>query len=206
MEVFIILTDTGTIFTKMIKLFTKQPLNHASIAFTKELDHAYSFGRKNENNPFVGGFVRENMNGKLFRSATCAIYSCSVTEREYKQMIRFIQQIEMQQDEYKYNLLGLFGILMNKKMNDKKAFFCSEFVATILNNGGFANSCKPPWLVKPSDLVLYEGFYLVYEGRLLSYLEKQCQKEKEAINVAERKKRRSINLALNFIKSKTIAG
>lgn len=205
MEVLIVLTDTGTIFTKMIKMFTKQPLNHASIAFSKELDHTYSFGRKNANNPFIGGFVRENMKGKLFRRATCAIYSCSIAEEDYKQMLTFIHHIEKQQDEYKYNLLGLFGVLMNKKMNDKKAYFCSEFVATVLNNGGFINYGKPPCFVKPGDLVKYDGFSLKYEGRLLSYLEQQNQKEGEMTDVAERKGRRSINLDFYLRKAKSIA-
>lgn len=205
MEIFIILTDTGTIFTKIIKIFTKQPLNHASIAFTKELEHTYSFGRKNANNPFIGGFVRENMKGKLFQRATCAIYSCSVAEQEYKQMLELIQQIERQQDEYKYNFLGLFGVLINKKMNHKKAFFCSEFVATILTNGGFTNNSKPPCFVKPNDLSKYEGFSLKYEGRLISYLEQQCEQNVGQIDVVEEKRRRSINLDFYLRKAKSIA-
>ncbi|MCM3651426.1 MULTISPECIES: hypothetical protein [Metabacillus] len=53
MEIYIILTDTGTIFTNMIKMYTKQSLNHASISFTKNLSTTYSFGRKNVNNPFI---------------------------------------------------------------------------------------------------------------------------------------------------------
>ncbi|MGJ7912524.1 hypothetical protein [Neobacillus sp. LXY-1] len=171
MEVYIILSDTGTLFTKMIKRFTKHPLNHASISFSKELvDETYSFGRKRANNPFIGGFIRENMNGELFQSATCAIYSCSVSEREYKQMRKLVQQFEKQQQDYKYNLIGLFGVLLNKKMNRKRAFFCSEFVATVLNRGGIDIKGKHPSLVKPNDLGDCENFRLLYKGQLISYL------------------------------------
>ena len=138
MEVYIILTDTGTLFTKMIRQFTNYPLNHASISFTKELDTTYSFGRKSANNPFIGGFVKEDLNGKLFKKAKCAIYKCSVSELEYKQMLNGVRQIEDDKQAYKYNFIGLFGVLLNRKINRNKAFFCSEFVATILKIGGIA--------------------------------------------------------------------
>ncbi|MGX6444519.1 hypothetical protein ACWM35_15025 [Neobacillus sp. K501] len=170
MEVYIVLTDTGTLLTKMIKQVTKQPLNHASIAFTKELDTAVSFGRKSVNNPFIGGFVREEMKGKLFNKATCAIYSCSVSEFEFEQMQQFVQQIEQQQQNYKYNFIGLFGVLLNKKINRKRAFFCSEFVTTVLNNGGISIKNKPACLVKPGDFMDCHDFRLVYQGQLSSYI------------------------------------
>ncbi|MED3552509.1 hypothetical protein [Cytobacillus praedii] len=174
MEVYIVLTDTGTLLTKMIRRFTKYPLNHASISFTKELDKTYSFGRKRANNPFIGGFVKEDMNGKLFRNAKCAVYKCSVSEFEYKQMLNGVKKIEVEKQAYKYNFIGLFGVLLNKKINRKKAFFCSEFVATILHTGGIIVSSKNPSLVKPNDLAAYEKFSLVYEGELQAYLSPTC--------------------------------
>ncbi|MED4476449.1 hypothetical protein [Oceanobacillus caeni] len=40
-KVYILLTDTGTFFTKLIKLYTKKPYNHASISFDSELSEVY---------------------------------------------------------------------------------------------------------------------------------------------------------------------
>lgn len=45
-DIWIVLTGTGTWFSRMIQYFTKAPLNHASIAFDSELCEVYSFGRK----------------------------------------------------------------------------------------------------------------------------------------------------------------
>lgn len=45
-EIYVLLTDTGTVLTKIIRSFTKDPLNHASIAFDQDLNEVYSFGRK----------------------------------------------------------------------------------------------------------------------------------------------------------------
>ena len=170
MEVYIILTDTGTIFTNLIKVFTSQPLNHASISFTKELDQTYSFGRKHANNPFIGGFVKENMMGSLFKNASCAIYKCSVLESEYDKMVQAVKQIETNRNDYKYNFIGLFGVLLNKGVDRKNAFFCSQFVATILKSGGITIKGKPTSLVKPSDFISCERMSLKYEGRISDYL------------------------------------
>ena len=170
MNVYIILTDTGTLFTRIIKLFTRHPLNHVSVSFTRKLDETYSFGRKRPKNPFIGGFVREDMNGSLFRHADCAIYCCSVSEYHYNRMKMLIKQIEVQQQLYKYNLIGLFGVLFNKRWDREKAFFCSEFVATVLYHGGIFIENKPPSLVKPHDFVVNPELQLVYEGPLNAYL------------------------------------
>jgi hypothetical protein len=56
-KVYILLTNTGSFLTKLIKLYTKKPYNHASIAFDYELSEVYSFGRKTARNPVIGGFV-----------------------------------------------------------------------------------------------------------------------------------------------------
>ncbi|USK36883.1 hypothetical protein LIS77_13090 [Cytobacillus firmus] len=58
-KIYILLTDTGTLFTRLIKLYTKKPYNHASISIDPELKEVYSFGRKTAKNPFIGGFVKE---------------------------------------------------------------------------------------------------------------------------------------------------
>lgn len=42
-KVFLLLTDTDTMLTRLIKACTKMPYNHASIAFNPELTEVYSF-------------------------------------------------------------------------------------------------------------------------------------------------------------------
>ncbi|WP_449620959.1 hypothetical protein [Robertmurraya sp. Marseille-Q9965] len=173
MEIYIVLTDTGTVFTRFIKLFTKKPLNHASLSFTKELDSTFSFGRKRPNNPFVGGFVKEDMAGRLFKYADCAIYKCSVSKLQYEHMREFVRQIEHNQYCYKYNFIGLFGVLFNKSIDVENAFFCSQFVSTVLNSGAIQINSKPSSLVRPSDFMESKNLQLIYEGKLSEFLEQQ---------------------------------
>lgn len=160
-------------FTRLIKCFTRRPLNHASISFSKDLEETYSFGRKCPNNPFIAGFVQEDLHCELFRNATCAIYRCRVSDDAFKQMKLHLEQFKLQKQKYKYNLLGLFGVILNKELQRKNAFFCSQFVATILQNGGIRISNKPASLVKPCDIADSDASQLVYAGQLYTYLLRQ---------------------------------
>ncbi|RDW19048.1 hypothetical protein CWR48_08335 [Oceanobacillus arenosus] len=165
-KIYLLLTDTGTLFTRTIKFYTKKPYNHASIAFDSELLETYSFGRKNPSNPFIGGFVKENVRTGLFQHAKCIILSCTVTEEQIKDLKQFMQQIALQKHCYKYNFLGLFAVLVNKPIQREKAFFCSEFVATVLHEVGIVQFRKPLSLITPDDLRQEGCFELVYKGSL----------------------------------------
>ena len=171
-KIYILLTDTGTLFTNLIKLYTKKPYNHASISFDSELSEVYSFGRKTARNPFIGGFVKEDVDKGLFKEANCAVYALTVNEVQLQKMNHYIKEIEAQKGEYRYNLLGLLGFLFNKPIQRKKAFFCSQFVATVLKECNIIDFGKSPSLVAPNDLQKVSKCQLVYEGELKAYQNK----------------------------------
>ncbi|MFD1851690.1 hypothetical protein [Oceanobacillus bengalensis] len=165
-KIYILLSDTGTLFTRMIKLYTKKPYNHASISFDPYFTEVYSFGRKQPHNPFIGGFVREDIRDGLFTHARGAIYSCTATDEQIRYMLDYIKKIEAQKHLYRYNLLGLFFLTFNKRMDRKHAFFCSEFVATVLNKGNVVQFDKALSFVTPHDFHEVDTFQLEYQGDL----------------------------------------
>lgn len=167
---YILLTDTGTLFTRLIKVFTKKPYNHASLSFDDKLNEVYSFGRKSVRNPFRGGFVKENMQSKLFRRSKCAIYSFEITDEQISEMKQFIQSIEAEREQYSYNFIGLFGFIINKPINRKNKFFCSQFVATVLSESNIFVFEKSPSLIAPNDFEQLCTSKKVYEGNLYDYL------------------------------------
>lgn len=173
-NIYILLTDTGTLFSRAIKMFTKAPLNHASIAFDSELTELYSFGRKNPNNPIIGGFVKESVYGSLIRcdrSVTrCALYKITVDAQVYERIRRYIRNFEENQELYRYNLLGLFGILMKCKIERKHAYFCSQFVASVFHENGVPLVNKHPAFVTPADLETSASLQQIYRGDLRSYV------------------------------------
>ena len=75
-NVYVVLTQTGTLVSSIIRRYTKDPYNHASIAFDRSLDVMYSFGRKHRYNVLNNGFIEENFNRGLFAvfpNAKCLI-------------------------------------------------------------------------------------------------------------------------------------
>src|SRR5699024_12661994 len=77
--IYLLFTNTGSLLTKTIGLYTRAEYNHVSIAIDSEMIEVYSFGRRQINNPFCGGFVREQTSEAFFQYAVCAIYNCEVS-------------------------------------------------------------------------------------------------------------------------------
>ena len=171
-KIYLLLTDTGTILTRLIKSYTKKPYNHASIAFDTELTEVYSFGRKTAKNPYIGGFVREDIHSGLFGEANCSIYFLTITNDEFKKMYQYILQIAVEKEHYRYNFIGLFGVPFKKPIKRKNAFFCSQFVASVLKESHVIDFEKDLSLIEPSDLPHSANFQLVFEGRLKDYQNK----------------------------------
>lgn len=172
-DIYIVLTDTGTILTKIIRLFTKAPLNHASISFDSELREVYSFGRKKVNNPLIGGLVKENLYDSFFTEANCAVYKCKITREDYEGICQHVMKMYRNGDRYKYHLLGLIGIMINRKIEINNAFFCSQFVAYVFEQQGIPLLFKQAYQVTPADLARSPKLDLVYQGALGDYLPMQ---------------------------------
>ena len=170
-NVYIVLSDTGTWFSKIIGMYTGKNKNHTSIAFDEELTEMYSFGRKQRYNPISGGFVEEDPRTGLFQNANCSIFQYKVSLMEYNRMRERVMAFKTEQEHYKYNLLGLFGIVLQLNIQREYAFFCSEFVATILKESSI--EIDRPSFVQPHHFAEYPSMQLIYDGRMSHFLPKE---------------------------------
>lgn len=170
-HIYILLTDTGTLLGRMIKWYTKEPLSHASLVLDQELQEIYSFGRKKPGNPFNGGFVRENLEGTLLRDASCVLYRCSVSHKTYDRLCRQVQEMHRCRHLYKYSVLGLLGVIINRAWCRENAFFCSQFVASVLEENGAVHLAKPPALTTPGDLATLAELAPIFRGSVSRLLE-----------------------------------
>ncbi|MGG4550677.1 MULTISPECIES: hypothetical protein [Paenibacillus] len=178
-SVFILLTNTGTLFTRMIKGYTRAPYNHASISFNRELSELYSFGRKSPNNPLNGGFVKEDIKTGTFSkypNTTCVLYELKVSEREVEKMKRVLHIFIRSRNKYLYNILGVVGIALKEPVEFSNSYFCSQFVAEILDRSGIKLWNKLPALVTPDDFRQSDRLQLIYEGKLSNY-EPECRED-----------------------------
>ncbi len=169
-KIYIMLTRTGTVLSKLIHLYTKAPYSHVSLSFDIDLEEVYSFGRYNPYNPIYAGFVKEKVKYggtyARFPETICAIYSLEVSYEQYKKMEEQINNFKKEEDKYKYNLLGLIGVMFNVPINRDYNYFCSQFVSKILNDSGVDLLSKDIGLVKPEDFRQCGKLELVYEGKL----------------------------------------
>lgn len=171
-SIYILLTDTGTLFTRLIKGFTSAPYNHASIVLDEELQDVFSFGRKKANNPLVAGFVREDVYDGTFRhfpGTRCALLRLAVTAEQKAELIRIIRNFEKDKHLYRYNLIGLIGVLFELDLHPVHSYFCSQFVAETMRLSGIQMWDRPSSLVTPNDILKQPQFQIVYEGPLYEY-------------------------------------
>lgn len=172
--IYIVLTQTGTIVSRLIKLYTKDPFNHVAITDDITLRKMHSFCRKHIRFPLPGGFVSENINEgiyKIYKHIPCEIYKIKITDKQYHQYNRIINHFSKNSSEYAYNLLGLITIPFGIRYQRCKHFVCSQFVAYILKSCKIINFNKDISLVTPNDLRYIENSTLEFKGNIKDFFD-----------------------------------
>lgn len=167
--IYIVLTETGSMLSRAIKMYTQDNFNHVSIALDPELTEMYSFGRKKENNPLIGGFVREDVHSKLLRDANCAIYAYTLSDEHYIQLRMELDYFKRYQHRFHYNFIGLVCLACGIRLKREYAFFCSQFVATLFLRANIADDLCP-YFIRPIDFKKLPNLQLIYRGQLKKYI------------------------------------
>lgn len=168
--IYLVFSKTGTWLSRALKYFSPSKFVHTSIGFEDTFTEMYSFGRINPNNPFYGGFVKENLYDgvyKKFESSECRILKVTVTKDQYEGLKADVEQFSSNSHRYKYNFLGLFGVFFKFPVHRKYHYFCSQFVYTLLKKHHLLDLKKEPELVHPVDLFDIENNSLIYEGLII---------------------------------------
>jgi len=167
-NIYLVFSNTGTLLSKFIHLYTKDSYVHVSLSFDLTFSKMYSFGRVFPTIPFIGGLVEENINDgvyKRFNNTRCIIYRVPVTEYQYKSLKRELNGFLINKNKYRYNFIGLFTYTINKPIDRENHYFCSEFISHLLIESKIYNTDKSPSLIKPSDLLNeIEPKEFIYEG------------------------------------------
>ena len=170
MEIFLVYSANKSLLSKAIQCYTKEAYNHVSLALDKELINTYSFGRKKMSNPLIGGFVKEDFWDPFFSTSECAVYSLEVTEEQYERIMSILEYFNKNKALYKYNFIGLVALSLDYRLEREHAFFCSEFVATLLSDSGAATFEKENHFITPQDLLNLGTLEKVFEGKMIHYL------------------------------------
>lgn len=145
----------------------------------------YSFGRKFKNNPLIGTFVKEDINAGLFEdvrdTASYSIYVTFVTKKELDLMKEKLNYFLIRKDELKYNFTGLIKHTLGMESEREDAYFCSQFVDTILKSSGKTYFNRHSSLVKPYDFARHKDFYFVAKGLLKNYDKEKVDRKVQQI-------------------------
>ena len=145
--VYVVLFNNAAGTSDQIKSITGFPYSHAAISLDTTMNNMYSFS----NIPFVSsglfatgnGFVRESIYSPTYvNNIFFDVFAMMVDDKKYKDIYTTIEKMKAAGPvKYRYNTLGLIDwfLLKTKRTGDysdikrKTSFFCSEFVAFLIN-------------------------------------------------------------------------
>ena len=159
--IYILLTRSGTLLSKLVYAVTGASYTHASMAFDEELDCLYSSTRKNGYTMFPAGPSKEYLNKGVFRlrgDAPCALYALEVTDEAYSHALCRAEEFMRHSEEYSFNTLGLILCGLHIRWQRRRHYFCSQFVSEVLEQSGA--------LALPKDSTLMHQLKCLYKGRL----------------------------------------
>lgn len=185
--IYIVLSQTGTVLSRVLRLFTRAEYNHVSIALDENLDYMYSFGRTNPYNPVIGGFVSESPKFgtfKRFYKTQVVILSVLITTEQFDKLKSCMEEMLEERKTYKYNYLGLFLAAVHIRYSSVRRYYCSEFAKEILTRFGIISAGTLPQIVKPIDFLCLgdtDRCKVIYCGNLQEYSVKKTEDLCEAV-------------------------
>ena len=169
-KIYIVLTYTGTILSKLVKAYTKKEFSHVSISLDEGLKEMYSFGRLNPYLIVPAGFVNEHVDSgtfKRFDPIKTKIYSLDVSDEQYDRLKTLIEEFKDKQLKFDFNIIGLFTAAFRVKLPRRRHLYCAEFVKYLLDHSNIDTNL--PVCVRPDDFQHLENTSPVYYGILKDY-------------------------------------
>ncbi len=171
-KIYLALVDTPGLFASIIRKTIKIPYIHVAIGLDRNLDQAYSVGRRNPFIPLIAGFEREHLSAihRAFPTARYKILSLECTFEQKAAISARLKECYRSRFRYHYCVLGLPFLLMQVPFYQKRHFTCSSFVAKLLEEHGLPLFDKHFSLVTPRDFYELPQTKIIYEGSLATFL------------------------------------
>lgn len=170
--VYVLCVHTGTLLANAIKKATGSHFSHCTISFDSSLKNMYSFGRKTRLTELSNGsFVKESIHNPPYTNegVTYALYCIPVTSSQLAAMKKRLEYFVKNKTKFRYDFAGLFKNFLGIADNPEQRWFCSRFVADIINAGtepGQKPMIREPSLMRPEDF-LYTNFALYVTSGLI---------------------------------------
>ena len=153
-SIFILLTRSHTLLSRLIGGLTGDPYTHVSIAFDKGLTVLYSFARRWASLPLPAGLVCERLDAGYYGrhgKIPCALLELQVSDEVHARAQERLEHMLSDARAYKYSILGLAMCKLNRPYRRQRYYFCSQFVGELLVFSGALTLPKPSCLMRPTD-------------------------------------------------------
>ena len=166
-QVYVLLSRTGTLTSRVVNTFAKGKYAHASLALTPETDKFYSYARRRLYNFLIGGIFNENTKEFVFGrfpESRCALFELDVTDEGHEAIKAYVEWLMDNYDDATYNFLGVIPQRMGIVWDRGKKFTCTQFVAVSLSKAPEIELPKDPYIMLPCDFMNVKGIRKIYEG------------------------------------------
>lgn len=162
--VYIVFSATPYRIGKMIRSFTKDDYNHASISLDEDLSRMYGFARRYCKVPMYGGFVKEstsrfNPNGV---NSSIKVHRIPVSAETYEALENRFATMYEHREEYLYNHLSFLAVPLKKPIPIRDAYTCLEFCVEVMYSIGL--DVTPGKYYSIHDILTFLEPYTLYEG------------------------------------------
>ena len=171
--IYILLTRSGTWFSRLIHFATRDDYTHASIGLDGPSGPFYSFARKYRYLALPAGLVEEQIT-VCRRAVPCCLYALKVNEESYRRLRRQLRRMYARREAYRYSVLGAVACWLDISLQRRDRYFCSQFVAELLESCGAVELPKPPTLLRPAELCQIKDLRPVHQGLLEGILVQQA--------------------------------
>lgn len=171
-ELYIIISHTPSVVSRIIKQFTHTPYNHVSVSLDAELNHMFSFGRRYKYFPWYGGFVRESLDSGTmgrFTETEAIILTLNVEEDIYDDVRAKLENMLEHKYAYRFDTLGLLAAIFGKCLKRDKYYYCSAFVRELLVESGIEDADNFKKIVRPLDFMNLPDTHEVFRGKLREF-------------------------------------
>lgn len=171
-QIYLVISQTGTLLSRILKAVTGAEYNHISLSLSPDLKRMYSFGRRHAYNPFWAGFVVKSPHSgtfKRFPKTKAVVLALPVSNEAYQAISLLIRGMLSQQGVYHYNYLGLLFAAAHIQYRKKYCYYCSEFVKDILLQVQVNGSEQLAPIVQPIHFMEIPGGQKIYCGYLRDY-------------------------------------
>lgn len=164
-RIYIVATHMPTFMGKLIRTVTRFYYNHVSFAFCEDLIDLVSFARYHHELPLVGGYVHE-CNQRISKGIVRVLY-CDVDDYQYEEIKQFVDRIEQNPSEYRYNLINAILSPLHKRIPIKNYYTCIEFISEILTIAQINQNGK---VLTTKEICFLLDENRIYEGPITDFV------------------------------------